>query len=166
MIPLLLGAGLLVLLLIAADAFSRAKVESIKRLLAWVAALGGISLAGLLLVTGRAGGAIAAVLFAAPLAYSWWQESLQRRRPKGAPPPGGRTGGFRGGSWGSTQGSPPGGNMSRAEALSVLGLQEGATEDEIREAYKRLMLAVHPDHGGSAWLAARLNQARSVLLRK
>jgi hypothetical protein len=165
MIALLLGTGLLVLLLVAADAFSRAKVDSIKRLLAWVAALGGISLAGLLLVTGRAGGAIAAVLFAAPLAYSWWQESLLRRS-KGAPPPGSGPRGFRGGPRGGTSGASSGGPMSRAEALSVLGLQEGATDDEIREAYKKLMIAVHPDRGGSAWLAARLNQARSVLLRK
>ena len=162
MIALLLGTGLLVLLLIAADAFSRARVDSIKRLLAWVAALGGISLAGLLLVTGRAGGALAAVLFAAPLAYSWWQESLLHRRPKGGPPPGSGQGGFRGGPRSASSGGP----MSRAEALSVLGLQEGATDNEIREAYKKLMMAVHPDRGGSAWLAARLNQARSVLLRK
>lgn len=59
---------------------------------------------------------------------------------------------------------PPGGRMSRAEALAVLGLAEGAGEAEIRAAYLRLMRAAHPDRGGSDWLAARLNEARDVLL--
>lgn len=150
LIPLLLGAALLVALLLGADAFSRAKVTTIKHLLAWVAALGGISLAAIMLLTGRVGGAIAAALFAAPLAWSWW---LEARLPGGRRP-------------GAQPGPPPGLRMTRAEALSILGLEEGASEADIREAYRRLMLAVHPDHGGSAWLAARLNQARSVLLGK
>jgi hypothetical protein len=59
--------------------------------------------------------------------------------------------------------SPPG-KMTRPEAYSVLGLAEGAPEAEIRAAYLRLMRTAHPDRGGSAWLAARLNEARSVLL--
>lgn len=168
MIAFLLGLGLLVLLLFAADAFSRATVASIKRLLAWIAALGGLSLAAIMLLSGRAGGAVAAGMFAAPLAWSWWLESrrpYRRAPPPGGPPPGGsRPGGSRpGGSRPAGSGS---GRMSRAEALSVLGLAEGASEKDIREAYRRLMMAVHPDRGGSAWLAARLNQARSVLLVK
>lgn len=56
------------------------------------------------------------------------------------------------------------GHMTRAEAFSVLGLAEGAAEADIRAAYVRLMRAAHPDAGGSAWLAARLNEARAVLL--
>jgi hypothetical protein len=59
---------------------------------------------------------------------------------------------------------PAGGRMTRAEALSVLGLAEGASEAAIRAAYVRLMQAAHPDRGGSAWLAARLNEAREVLV--
>lgn len=58
----------------------------------------------------------------------------------------------------------PGGRMTREEALSVLGLAEGASAAEIRAAHRRLMRAAHPDHGGSDWLAARLNEARDVLL--
>jgi hypothetical protein len=59
---------------------------------------------------------------------------------------------------------PRAGPMTRAEALSVLGLAEGATEAEIRTAHRRLMRTAHPDQGGSDWLASRLNEARDTLL--
>jgi len=54
--------------------------------------------------------------------------------------------------------------MSRKKALQVLGLQEGASHQEINLAYKRLMQKVHPDRGGSETLAAEVNEARDVLL--
>jgi hypothetical protein len=55
-------------------------------------------------------------------------------------------------------------DMTRQEALSVLGLAEGASSDEIRAAHRRLIQRVHPDVGGSADLAARINRAKDVLL--
>lgn len=58
------------------------------------------------------------------------------------------------------------GPMTRADALALLGLPEGASEEEIRAAHRRLMRAAHPDQGGSAWLAARLNAARDLLLEE
>jgi hypothetical protein len=55
-------------------------------------------------------------------------------------------------------------NMTRREALEMLGLEEGASREQIKEAYRRLMAKLHPDAGGSAYLAAKLNQARDLLL--
>ncbi|MEI9993878.1 MAG: DnaJ domain-containing protein [Rhizomicrobium sp.] len=56
------------------------------------------------------------------------------------------------------------GTMTRAEALAVLGLEEGATEDDIKAAYLRLIQQNHPDRGGSNYLAAKINEAKDVLL--
>lgn len=53
--------------------------------------------------------------------------------------------------------------MTREEAFAVLGLTPGASEEEISSAYKRLMEKLHPDHDGSSWMAAKLNQARETL---
>lgn len=59
---------------------------------------------------------------------------------------------------------PTSARMSRDEAYAILGLRPGAPADEIKAAHHRLMRTCHPDHGGSDWLAARLNQAKDVLL--
>jgi DnaJ-domain-containing protein 1 len=60
---------------------------------------------------------------------------------------------------------PPGRNrMSRQEALELLDLEKNATPEQIKEAHRRLMNKNHPDKGGSTYLAAKINEAKEVLL--
>jgi hypothetical protein len=154
MLWLVLGGLTLFLFLGGLRAFERASVTTIKSLFAWIVALGGISLALLLVLSGRGGFALGALTMFGPLLWQRWQAhraglgGQQRMAGGSAPPP------------------PPRrpGNMTREEAYQVLGLQPGATEAEIRAAHHRLMRTAHPDSGGSDWLATRVNQARDVLV--
>ncbi len=68
-------------------------------------------------------------------------------------------------AWGEGGSSSSGsGKMSRDEAFAVLGLKPGASLEEIKAAHRRLMKDFHPDKGGSDYLAAKVNQAKDLLL--
>jgi hypothetical protein len=80
-------------------------------------------------------GKILVAIVLAALVYGWWRSRLA--------------------------GGPP---MRPAEARTLLGLSEGASLDDIRAAHRRLIARVHPDAGGSAGLATRVNAARDALI--
>jgi hypothetical protein len=64
---------------------------------------------------------------------------------------------------GGGQGEP--GPMSRQEACDILGVAPDANRDAIKEAHHRLMVRLHPDHGGTNYLAAKINQAKDLLIK-
>jgi hypothetical protein len=74
--------------------------------------------------------------------------------------------------WREPEGEPEGlepdggGAMDERTALEILGLEPGADEAAIKAAHHRLMARLHPDHGGSSYLASQINRARDHLLRR
>jgi DnaJ-like protein len=78
-----------------------------------------------------------------------WRDDVQADAAAGEP----------GSSWTS-------GKMTEEEAYQILGLHPGASAEEIGRAHRSLMKKLHPDQGGSTYLAARVNQAKDVLLRR
>lgn len=89
-----------------------------------------------------------------------------RNGPDVAQDSGAGSGSGSGSDAGSDAGARTGGEaeMTRAYALALLGLEEGASEADIRAAHKRLMMANHPDRGGSSVIAAQINRAKDLLL--
>jgi len=68
------------------------------------------------------------------------------------------------GPWSGGARSGPDGPITREMALDILGLAKGASRDDIIQAHRQLMQKLHPDHGGSGYLASRINAARDLLL--
>lgn len=167
MVFLVLGGLVLLAFLGGLRAFERASVRTIKSFVAWVVALAGLSLALLLVLTGREGVAIAAFTLLGPLIWDRWRAAHatpvgSASKPGSSKAGASNAGASNAGSW--TDPGWSGGPMSRAEAYQVLGLQPGANEAAIRAAHRRLMRAAHPDSGGSDWVASRINAARDILL--
>jgi hypothetical protein len=90
---------------------------------------------------------------------------LDRRRPRWREDVDGDAHGGTGGS-GRARGADRAGAMTEQDAYEILGLEPGASEAEIRAAHRRLMKQMHPDQGGSTFFAAKLNEAKDVLLRR
>jgi hypothetical protein len=77
-----------------------------------------------------------------------WREQAQQDSAGGSGPP------------------PRGGKMTEQEACQILGIAPGASKDEITRAHRSLIKKLHPDQGGTTYLAARINEAKDVLLRR
>ncbi len=115
--------------------------------------LASVASAGAAVFVGLRGGWIFSLAFVALSLFLARQTRLPRFRGSGAayarrpPPP-----------------AAPAQGMSLAEARDILGVPPGASRAEIESAFRRLMQRAHPDHGGSAGLAAKINAARERLL--
>ena len=55
--------------------------------------------------------------------------------------------------------------MTKREAALILGVRESATAERIKEAHRRILIINHPDKGGSAYLGAKINEAKDLLLK-
>jgi hypothetical protein len=231
--PLLLGVAVLILLLWAGKAFSKADPKQAARLIRYMGGCGALIFAAFLLFRGEIGVAIPVGVFGLGLLgwVSLWPASFAGRTHKSTgqvsrvrtaflemeldhdsgamrgrivagrhdgatldaldPPtligllgeidddsrdllaayldrrqPGWREHAQGDAAAGSRTRTAPSGKMTEEEAYQILGVQPGATAEDISRAHRSLMKKLHPDQGGSTYLAARVNEAKDVLLRR
>ena len=155
---LLFALVLLVLVNWALPPLSPEKKRRLKRYTLWIAlavVLLGLLRLGLPWLALLGAGAAAALRWVAPiivrLAPLWLMQRSASRRPGAQPGPGRAE-------------QPDPRRMTRAQALEILNLREDASREEIISAYRELIRRVHPDRGGSSYLAAEVNRAKDVLL--
>lgn len=145
---LLLAIGLMVGAVALYRFFLNANIKQIKAAF-MVVSLVAIAIAMFYLaVTGRLPAAIALVVAIVPFVLSYLKARAAGHSGQDAP-------------HNTNSANKP---MTHDEALEVLGLGKGASVDMIKDAYKKLMKKVHPDQEGSEWMAAKLNEAKDLLL--
>lgn len=144
MIYFLFGVLALGALLFILDWVANAKPFKVARFISYLLGALFIALALFLVVTGR-GAAVLPLLLAATV--SFWR-APKRQNNKG--------------QTGLSSGAHA---MSEQEALDVLGLEKGASLEDIKTAHRNLIRKMHPDHGGTSYLAQRINEAKDVLTK-
>ena len=160
---LLVGAAILVFLFWAAQKSGRISVDRQR----WTATLALLA-AALLLFRGDLGLAVVAGAFGAyamaQVSPAWrrlFAADADREAAAGRQHAHGDAGARRG-----FAGPPRGSEMTEQEAYQILGVEPGANAQDITRAHRTLMKKFHPDQGGTTYLAARVNEAKDVLLRR
>ena len=167
-------ARLIILIAVAAIALilwhkiTKAKGEERKKMIFWSIIVTVVAILGILAVTGHLNvitAAIAGLIALLPRAIQLlkylplFSRLFQQQGQQQGQQPGQQ-------SNQNAQSPPPRGKqaMSKEEALEVLGLKPEYTKEEVIQAHRRMMQKLHPDRGGSDYLAAQINQAKDVLL--
>lgn len=149
---LALGIGIVIILHLSLSAFARADSVRLRRWGKWLIAAGVVALLLVLIRMGQGpiASLVGGIAVALPLITRLMQAYMVWRSVRGS---------FQA----ARRSSDP---MTRDEARRILGVEANATEEEIQSSYKRLMQRLHPDHGGSEYLASKINQARDMLLKR
>ena len=159
MARLIILIAVIAIALIIWHKISKTSGEERKKLILWSIIGSIVAVLGLLAITGHLNvitAAIAALIALLPRAMKFlkylpfisrlYQQQKQGPQQAQTPPPRGKK------------------TMNIDEAMEVLGLKPGYTKEEVVKAHRRMMQKVHPDRGGSDYLAAQINQAKDTLL--
>lgn len=161
MTTLIFGALVLVAVLWAVGRMSRIDPKIGSRIIKAGGGLLTLALAFFLLLRGQVDIAIGVGVFGLGLlgwsGGSLFAPYLNRGQPGGSEHPQGNA------ATGRASGD---GKMSEEEAYQILGVTPGASAADISHAHRSLMKKLHPDQGGSTYLAARVNEAKEILLRR
>jgi nitrogen fixation-related uncharacterized protein len=162
--PFILGVVVLILLLWATNAFSKADPKQAARVLRVIGGCALLAFAAFVLLRGEIG--VAILLGSIGLGLLGWtplrpaifyfdgRQSGRGEHPQGDAAAGNRSRAARGSK------------MTEEEAYQILGVKPGASAEDISRAHRSLIKKLHPDQGGSTYLAARVNEAKEVLLRR
>lgn len=143
---LILAIGILIGLFALYRFFINANIAQIKALFLSLIALAVAVAVFFLAITGRLPAAIGLVVALIPFILAYLKNRMAQRKN-------------------GTAQSQETDVSTVEEALEILGLEPGASAEEITSAYKKLMKKVHPDQEGSEWMATKLNQAKDLLLK-